>query len=160
MKTLCKEQRLCYTHHMAKNKGFQFKPIHFMIVLAIDLVVLAAAIIPQRGQLVRAKALLAQREQELLQIKTEYRSESENLDFMKSDSYLLQQGTEKYGWHYPGDTIFYDDPSAMPVFMPTALPGLNSPTPLPVVVPTPAPETTSEPLTFSPEPVQVPMPPP
>ena len=143
---------------MAKQRGFQFKPIHFLIVLAIDLVVLAATVIPQQGQLRRARELLRQREKELIDIKTEYRSEDENLDFMRTPEYLLQQGAEKYGWHYPGDTIFYDDPSSAPAAMPTALPGLITPTPLPVVIYTPAPDGSTAPYaTFEPTPIVVPI---
>jgi len=129
-----------------------------MIVMAIDLVVLAAVFIPQQGQLRRAEQLLAQRKQELIRIKTELRAETENLNFMRSPEYLLQQGAEKYGWHYPGDVIFFDDPSAAPVIMPTPLPNLGTPTPLPVVIPTPIPEFTNAPMTPAPTPVTVTIP--
>ena len=81
-----------------------------LIVLALAcLLVLAALVIPQRLRIREAKDKLSQKQQELTDIKLEYEQERRNLEYMRTDEYKVQQGLQKYGWHYKQDTLIEDD---------------------------------------------------
>ena len=92
-----------------RNKRVYFKPIHFLLLLAVDGVILAGVIIPQRTDMENAELLLESKRAELNAIKIEYEREQANLDYMQTDEYKLQQGSVRYGWHYTDDTIILDD---------------------------------------------------
>lgn len=92
-----------------RAKKVLFKPIHFLLLLAVDGVILAGVIIPQRTNIENAQLLLEQRQSELNAIKIEYEREQANLEYMQTDEYKLQQGSVRYGWHYTDDTIILDD---------------------------------------------------
>ena len=93
----------------ARTKKVYFKPIHFLLLLAVDGVILAGVIIPQRTHLENAQLLLDQKQNELNAIKIEYEREQANLEYMQTDEYKLQQGSVRYGWHYADDTIILDE---------------------------------------------------
>ena len=93
----------------AVNKKVYFKPIHFLLLLAVDAVILAGVIIPQRTNLENTQLLLEQKQNELNAIKIEYEREQANLEYMQTDEYKLQQGSVRYGWHYTDDTIILDE---------------------------------------------------
>lgn len=95
-------------NHTFHRINTYFRPVHFFVLAIIDAVVLAAVIIPQRSNINEATLLLAQRQQELNDIKIEYEREQTNLEYMKTSDYKLQQGSIKYGWHYEDDTIIPD----------------------------------------------------
>jgi hypothetical protein len=44
----------------------------------------------------------------LNETKRSYAQERENLQFMRTDAYKIQQGMIKYGWHYQADQIILD----------------------------------------------------
>ena len=92
------------------KKGY-FKPIHFLLLLAIDGVILAGVILPQQTNIENAESLLAQRQSDLNAIKIEYEREQANLEYMQTDEYKLQQGSVRYGWHYSDDSIILDSDS-------------------------------------------------
>ena len=93
----------------APTKKVYFKPIHFLLLLAVDAVILAGVIIPQRTNRENAQLLLEQKQNELNAMKIEYEREQANLEYMQTDEYKLQQGSVRYGWHYTDDTIILDD---------------------------------------------------
>ena len=97
----------------ARKKTVYFKPIHFLLLLAVDAVILAGVIIPQRTNRENAQLLLEQKRSEkrseLNAIKIEYEREQANLDYMQTDEYKLQQGSVRYGWHYTDDSIILDE---------------------------------------------------
>ena len=95
----------------ARKKTVFFKPIHFLLLLAIDGVILAGVIIPQHTNIENAQLLLEETQSELNAIKIEYEREQANLEYMQTDEYKLQQGSVRYGWHYTDDTIILDDMS-------------------------------------------------
>ena len=92
-----------------RKKKVYFKPIHFLLLLAVDGIVLAGVIIPQRTNLENTQLLLEEKQSELNAIKIEYERELANLEYMQTDEYKLQQGSVRYGWHYTDDTIILDD---------------------------------------------------
>ena len=96
----------------ARKKTVYFKPIHFLLLLAVDAVILAGVIIPQRTNRENAQLLLEQKRSELNAIKIEYEREQANLDYMQTDEYKLQQGSVRYGWHYTDDSIILDEDDA------------------------------------------------
>ena len=79
------------------------------MLLAVDGIILAGVIIPQRTNLENTQLLLEQKQNELNAIKIEYERELANLEYMQTDEYKLQQGSVRYGWHYTDDTIILDD---------------------------------------------------
>lgn len=93
----------------AHKKSVFFKPLHFLLLLAVDGVILAGVIIPQRTNMENAELLLESKRAELNAIKIEYEREQANLDYMQTDEYKLQQGSVRYGWHYTDDTIILDE---------------------------------------------------
>ena len=90
-----------------RNKPF-FSLGKFLILLVVDACLFAGTIIPQQSNISDAEQLLAQREQELNDIKIEYERELANLEYMKTNDYKLQQGAIKYGWHYSDDVMVLD----------------------------------------------------
>ena len=93
---------------VSKKRAY-FKPIHFLLLLAVDAVILAGVIIPQRTNRENAQLLLEEKQNELNAIKVEYEREQANLEYMQTDEYKLQQGSVRYGWHYTDDAIILDD---------------------------------------------------
>ena len=93
----------------ARKKTVFFKPIHFLLLLAIDGVILAGVIIPQHTNIENAQLLLEETQSELNAIKIEYEREQANLEYMQTDEYKLQQGSVRYRWHYTDDAIILDD---------------------------------------------------
>ena len=93
----------------APKKKVYFKPIHFLLLLAVDAVILAGVIIPQRTNRENAETLLESKRNELNAIKIEYEREQANLEYMQTEEYKLQQGAARYGWHYLDDTIILDE---------------------------------------------------
>lgn len=91
-----------------KRKNAFFRPIHFVVFLVVDACLLAGTVIPQQSNISDAEELLAQRQQELNDVKIEYERELANLEYMKTNEYKLQQGSIKYGWHYSDDVIIVD----------------------------------------------------
>lgn len=94
---------------LVRKKKVYFKPIHFLLLLAVDGIILAGVIIPQRTNLENTQLLLEQKQNELNAIKIEYERELANLEYMQTDEYKLQQGSVRYGWHYTDDTIILDE---------------------------------------------------
>lgn len=92
-----------------KVRTLRFKPIHFILVLIVCVVVLFAVLIPQRLRIQSAKEEYNARIDELNRTKRTYSQERTNLEYMRTDEYKIQQGMTKYGWHYPQDTIIQDD---------------------------------------------------
>ena len=97
----------------ARKKRLFFKPIHFLLLLALDGVILAGVIIPHRTNMENAELLLETKRNELNAIKIEYEREQANLEYMQTDEYKLQQGSVRYGWHYTDDTIILDDDESL-----------------------------------------------
>ena len=93
----------------SRKKKAIFKPIHFLLLLGLDAVILAGVIIPQHTNLENAQLLLEEKQNELNAIKIEYEREQANLDYMQTDEYKLQQGSVRYGWHYTDDYIILDE---------------------------------------------------
>ena len=92
-----------------KIRTIRLKPGLLVLLVLLCLVALAALVIPQRIRIHEAKDELAQRQQELTDIKVEYEQERRNLEFMRTEDYKVQQGLQKYGWHYKQDTLIEDD---------------------------------------------------
>ena len=92
-----------------RKKQVYFKPLHFLLLLVVDAVILAGIIIPQRTNSENAQLLLEEKRSELNAIKIEYEREQANLEYMQTDEYKLQQGSVRYGWHYTDDSIILDD---------------------------------------------------
>lgn len=90
------------------SKRLFFKPIHFLLLLAVDACILAGVIIPQNANVEEANLLLEEKKSALNSIKIEYERELANLEYMQTSEYKLQQGAAKYGWHYSDDAIIYD----------------------------------------------------
>lgn len=137
-------------------KKAYFRPIHFFLLLAIDAIVVAGIIVPQRTNIANAQEELEQTQNQLNAVKIEYERQQENLEYMKTNDYKLQQGAAKYGWHYQDDAIIYDNDN-------TSLTGntglvTNSPSPAPsgspapnsVSTATPPPATTVQTVTVTP----------
>ena len=95
----------------APRKKVYFKPIHFLLLLIVDAVILAGVLIPQHTNRENAETLLETTRDELNAIKIEYEREQANLEYMQTDEYKLQQGSIRYGWHYDDDEIILDDDS-------------------------------------------------
>lgn len=91
------------------SKKAYFRPIHFIILLVVDAIVAAGIIVPQRANIASAQEELEQTQNELNAVKIEYERQQENLEYMKTNDYKLQQGSSKYGWHYKDDAIIYDN---------------------------------------------------
>ena len=90
-------------------RTIHFKFIHFVLVLIACVVILFVVLIPQRLRIRSAKDEYQSRVDELNQTKRTYAQERENLQFMRTDSYKIQQGMIKYGWHYQEDKLIQDD---------------------------------------------------
>ena len=139
-----------------------------MILLAVDAIVLAGIIVPQRTNINEAQNLLEQTQNQLNAVKIEYERQQENLDYMKTTDYKLQQGAAKYGWHYEDDEIIYDgdntsltgnqsltggtaspspsvSPSAWPSASPSVMPGGTAPAVSSIAISTPAPSAPAAP---------------
>ncbi|MDO4565091.1 MAG: hypothetical protein Q4C04_05705 [Clostridia bacterium] len=113
---------------LRRKKRFIFKPIHFILLLAIDLCVLAGVLIPQRNSLLDAQQQLEERQEYLTQVQMQYAREQDNLEFMRTNRYKLQQGSIKYGWHFEEDTLIADEATPTPSSTPLAIPS-SSPSP-------------------------------
>ena len=90
-------------------RTIHFKPIHFILVLIACVVILLVVLIPQRLRIREAQDEYETRVELLNQTKRTYTQERENLQFMRTDSYKIQQGMIKYGWHYQEDKLIQDD---------------------------------------------------
>ena len=95
-------------------RTIHFKLIHFILVLIACVVILLVVLIPQRLRIRTARDEYNARLEELNQTKLTYAQERENLQFMRTDAYKVQQGMIKYGWHYQEDKIISDE-STVPV---------------------------------------------
>ena len=73
------------------------------------MIILFVVLIPQRIRIHSARDEYNARVEELNQTKRTYAQERENLQFMRTDTYKIQQGMIKYGWHYQEDKIILDD---------------------------------------------------
>lgn len=93
-------------------RTIRFKLIHFILVLIACVVILFVVLIPQRLRIRSARDEYNARVEELNQTKRTYAQERENLQFMRTDSYKVQQGMIKYGWHYQEDKIILDESAA------------------------------------------------
>ncbi len=93
-------------------RTIHFKPIHFILVLIACVVILLVVLIPQRLRIREAQDEYEARVELLNQTKRTYAQERENLQFMRTDSYKIQQGMIKYGWHYQEDKLIPDDSAA------------------------------------------------
>ncbi len=92
-------------------RTIHFKLIHFVLVLIACVVILFVVLIPQRIRIRAARDEYNERVEELNQTKRTYAQERENLQFMRTDTYKIQQGMIKYGWHYQEDKFIPDDSS-------------------------------------------------
>ncbi len=90
-------------------RTIRFKLIHFILVLIACVIILFVVLIPQRIRIHSARDEYNARIEELNQTKRTYAQERENLQFMRTDNYKIQQGMIKYGWHYQEDKIILDD---------------------------------------------------
>ncbi len=90
-------------------RTIRFKLIHFILVLIACVIILFVVLIPQRIRIHSARDEYNARIEELNQTKRTYAQERENLQFMRTDSYKIQQGMIKYGWHYQEDRLIQDD---------------------------------------------------
>jgi predicted Holliday junction resolvase-like endonuclease len=90
-------------------RTIRFKLIHFILVLIACVIILFVVLIPQRIRIHSARDEYNARVEELNQTKRTYAQERENLQFMRTDTYKIQQGMIKYGWHYQEDKIILDD---------------------------------------------------
>ncbi len=86
--------------------------IHFVLVLIACVIILFVVLIPQRLRIRSARDEYNARVEELNQTKRTYAQERENLQFMRTDAYKIQQGMIKYGWHYQEDKIILDESAA------------------------------------------------
>ena len=111
------------------KRRFYFRPIHFLLLLAIDLCVLAGVLIPQQSALRDANYELEQKKQELINAQREYMREMDNLEYMRTTKYKLQQGSIKYGWHFEEDTLIEDAATQTPHPSVTLSPAPPSTTP-------------------------------
>lgn len=99
-----------------------------MLLLAIDVCVLAGVLIPQQSALNDAEEKLRLQQEELIRVQLLYMREMDNLEFMRTTRYKLQQGSIKYGWHYEEDTLIVDSVTPTPHPVETISP-FASPTP-------------------------------
>jgi len=90
-------------------RTIHFKLIHFVLVLIACVVILCVVLIPQRLRIRSAQDEYNTRVELLNQTKRTYAQERENLQFMRTDAYKIQQGMTKYGWHYQEDKLIQDD---------------------------------------------------
>ncbi len=90
-------------------RTIRFKLIHFILVLIACVIILFVVLIPQRLRIRSAQDEYDARVDELNQTKRTYAQERENLQFMRTDAYKIQQGMIKYGWHYQEDKIILDE---------------------------------------------------
>lgn len=90
-------------------KTIRLKPIHFILLILACICILLVTMIPQRMQINSAQELLEQRQNELIEIKRQYEQARHSLEYMQTDEYKMQEGLEKYGWHYPVDEIIPDE---------------------------------------------------
>ena len=90
-------------------RTIHFKIIHFVLVLVACVIILFVVLIPQRLRIRSAQDEYDSRVELLNQTKRSYAQERENLQFMRTDAYKVQQGMIKYGWHYPEDKVILDD---------------------------------------------------
>ena len=95
-------------------RTIHFKPIHFILVLIACVVILLVVLIPQRLRIREAQDEYESRVELLNQTKRTYAQERENLQFMRTDAFKIQQGMIKYGWHYQEDKLIQDDSVATP----------------------------------------------
>lgn len=86
--------------------------IHFILVLIACVIILFVVLIPQRLRIRSARDEYNARVEELNQTKRTYAQERENLQFMRTDTYKIQQGMIKYGWHYQEDKMILDESAA------------------------------------------------
>ena len=93
-------------------RTIHFKLIHFVLVLIACVVILGVVLIPQRLRIRSAKDEYEARQAVLSQTKRTYTQERENLQFMRTDAYKIQQGMIKYGWHYREDKLIQDESTA------------------------------------------------
>ncbi len=93
-------------------RTIRFKLIHFILVLIACVIILLVVLIPQRLRIDSAKDEYNARVDVLNQTKRTYAQERENLQFMRTDTYKIQQGMIKYGWHYQEDKLIQDDSAA------------------------------------------------
>jgi hypothetical protein len=93
-------------------RTIHFKLIHFVLVLIACVVILGVVLIPQRLRIRSAKDEYQARQEVLNQTKRTYAQERENLQFMRTDAYKIQQGMIKYGWHYREDKLIQDESAA------------------------------------------------
>ncbi len=93
-------------------RTIRFKMIHFVLVLIACVIILFVVLIPQRLRIRSARDEYNARVEELNQTKRTYAQERENLQFMRTDAYKIQQGMIKYGWHYQEDKIILDESAA------------------------------------------------
>ena len=94
-------------------RTIHFKLIHFILVLIACVIILFVVLIPQRLRIRSARDEYDSRVELLNQTKRTYAQERENLQFMRTDAYKIQQGMIKYGWHYQEDVIIPDDTEAV-----------------------------------------------
>ena len=90
-------------------RTIRFKLVHFILVLIACVIVLLVVLIPQRLRIRSAQDEYNARVDVLSQTKRTYAQERENLQFMRTDTYKIQQGMIKYGWHYQEDKLIQDD---------------------------------------------------
>lgn len=109
----------CYTIRMETNqpksvkiRTIRLRPSFLLLLAVVCVLALAALVIPQRIRIREARDELAAKQQELTDIKLQYEQERRNLDYMRTDSYKVQQGLQKYGWHYKQDTLIEDNSTA------------------------------------------------
>ena len=93
-------------------RTIHFKIIHFVLVLVAFVIILFVVLIPQRLRIRSAQDEYDSRVELLNQTKRSYAQERENLQFMRTDAYKVQQGMIKYGWHYQEDKIILDESAA------------------------------------------------
>ncbi len=93
-------------------RTIRFKLIHFILVLIACVIILFVVLIPQRLRVRSARDEYNARVEELNQTKRTYAQERENLQFMRTDTYKIQQGMIKYGWHYQEDKMILDESAA------------------------------------------------
>ena len=76
-------------------RTIRFKLIHFVLVLIACVIILFVVLIPQRLRIRSARDEYNARVEELNQTKRTYAQERENLQFMRTDAYKIQQGMIK-----------------------------------------------------------------
>lgn len=130
-------------------KKAYFRPIHFFILLAIDAIVVAGIVVPQQSNIASAQEELEKTQDELNAVKIEYERQQENLEYMKTNDYKLQQGSAKYGWHYKDDAIIYDNDNTS-LTGGTGSTGLTAGSPSPSLSASPSPSATPIPTPSAP----------